>query len=113
MSEEPEQIRIDRAVPVDRDAEDALRFLALPGIWIHPARHPEDLVSFFAVTRHRQPLWCRGWPDIRPGIRPQHDATGELTQRRKRASPYLWRRGHARILSYLPRSLPGTVSIAP
>jgi hypothetical protein len=53
MPECPEQIWIDGAIPVDGDAEDALRFLALPGIWIHPARHAEDLVSFLPVPRHR------------------------------------------------------------
>jgi hypothetical protein len=52
MPECPEQTGVDGAEPVDRDAEDTLRFLALPGIGIHPARHPEHLVSFLAVIGH-------------------------------------------------------------
>jgi hypothetical protein len=62
-----EQILIDGAVPVDRDAEDALRFLALPGIGIRIARHPEDRVSFLPVTRHRATSLLPGlaWPSLR------------------------------------------------
>ena len=51
------------------DAEDALRFLALPGIGIHPARHPEDLVSFLPIVRHRATSPVPGWPGTPyPGI---------------------------------------------
>ena len=52
MSEELQQIRIDGTVPVNRNAEDVLRFLALPGIGIHIAWHPEDRVLFLPVLRH-------------------------------------------------------------
>jgi len=52
MSEELQQIRIDGTVPVDGDAEDVLRFLALPGVGVRIAWHPEDRVSFLSVLRH-------------------------------------------------------------
>ncbi len=47
-----ESVPVDGAVPVHRDTKDVLRFLALPGMWIYPAGHPEDLVSLLSVTRH-------------------------------------------------------------
>jgi hypothetical protein len=49
MSEWPEQIPIDGAIPAGREAEDALRFLAQPGIWIHPERHPTNRADDVAV----------------------------------------------------------------
>jgi hypothetical protein len=51
MSERSEPIPVDRAVPVHRDTEDALRFFTLPGMRAHvAARHSEDSVWFLAVT---------------------------------------------------------------
>lgn len=82
MSDRPEPTHIDRAVPVNGDTQDVLRFLtlpgpvpvngdtqdvlrflALPGPWIGPARHSEDLVSFFPITRHRATSLRLGLPD--------------------------------------------------
>jgi len=51
MSERSEPIPVDRAVPVHRDTEDALRFFTLPGMRAYvAARHSEDSVWFLAVT---------------------------------------------------------------
>ena len=51
MSERSEPIPVDRAVPVRRDTEDALRFFALPGVRTYlSAGHSEDSVRFLAVT---------------------------------------------------------------
>ena len=74
MSERTEQIPIDGAVPVNRDAKDALRFLILPGRWINPARHPEDLVSLFPITRHRSTSLVAGLAWHSTAILMQHDA---------------------------------------
>ena len=51
MSEGPEPNPIDRAVPVYRDAEGALRFLILKGMRTYvAANHSQDFVWFLAVT---------------------------------------------------------------
>jgi hypothetical protein len=52
MSDRTEPVPVDRAIPVNRDAQNVLRFLALSGTWICPARHSEDLVSFLPLIRH-------------------------------------------------------------
>ena len=44
-------IPVDRAVPVHRDTEDALRFFTLSGMRTYDAAwHSEDSVRFLAVT---------------------------------------------------------------
>lgn len=52
MSDRAAPTQVDRAIPVNRDAQNALRLLALRGMWIGPAWHAEDLVSFLSVIRH-------------------------------------------------------------
>lgn len=68
---------MDRAVPVHGDTKDVLLLLTLPGMWINPAGHPEDLISFLPVTRHLGNLLESGRPGPRPGgLHPKHDAAG-------------------------------------
>jgi len=51
MSQRPEPIPVDRAVPVHRETEDALYFFTLPGMQTYvAARQSEDFVWFLAVT---------------------------------------------------------------
>jgi hypothetical protein len=52
MSDRTELIPVDRAIPVNRDAQNVPRFLGLLATWICRARHSEDPGSFFPVTRH-------------------------------------------------------------
>ena len=49
---ERSRTQVDRAIRVNRDAPNALRLLALRGMWIGSAWHAEDLVSFLSVIRH-------------------------------------------------------------
>ena len=53
MSERTQAIPFDRLEPVDRETEDALRFLALRCMRIRTTRYPEDPVSFLPLIRHR------------------------------------------------------------
>jgi hypothetical protein len=52
MYDRAEPSSVDRAIPVNWDAQDLLRFLAVRGMWIGPAWHSEDLVLFLSVIRH-------------------------------------------------------------
>jgi hypothetical protein len=52
MSDRAEPTQVERAIPVNREAQNVLRLLALRGMWIGPAWYAEDLVSFLSVIRH-------------------------------------------------------------
>ena len=64
-----------------------LRFLALPGMWIWPAGHSEDPVSFLLVIRHRATS-LRPRTDLElASAYVEHDLASQLTQTRNVAPP--------------------------
>jgi hypothetical protein len=82
MSDRAQPTPVDRAKPVNRDAQNALRLLALPGMWIGPAGYSEDRISFLPVIRHgAASLWPRIHLEVSSAY-VEHDQPGELTQRR-------------------------------
>jgi hypothetical protein len=65
MTDRADPSPVDRAKPVNRDAQNALWLLVLSGMWIGPAGYSEDRISFLPVIRH----WTASpWTRIHLGV---------------------------------------------